>query len=384
MRGKRYVSILGSTGSIGVSTIDVIRRLPGFRVAALAARSNAALLERQVRELKPGLVAVYDEAAAAKLARRLGRRFRVVSGPEGVRRAAVHPDAGTVVCAMVGSAGLVPAHAAVAAGRRVALANKETMVAAGEIITRLAARTGAEIIPVDSEHSAIFQCLEGRDPRTVRRIILTASGGPFHGRRSLEGISVRQALAHPTWRMGRKVTIDSATLMNKGLELIEARWLFGVPAEAIEVVVHRQSIVHSLVEFTDGSVLAQMGNPDMRLPIQYALTHPGRLPSPVERLDLARVGNLTFEPPDPAIFTCLSHARRAVELGGYAPVVLNAANEVAVQAFLDRKLGFAGIGRVIGAALRIRPRGKPRDIREVLQADRDARAVAGCIIAMVS
>ncbi len=376
--------MLGSTGSIGRSTLDVLRRLPAYRVVGLSAHRDIRTLERQIRAVRPKVVAVADEAAARDLKRRVRGACRVLSGPEGLVELAGHPGAGTVVSAIVGSAGLAPTLEAARCGKRIALANKESLVVGGALITAAAKRSGAVLLPVDSEHSAIFQCLAGRTAQPVKRILLTASGGPFRGVKSLDRVTVAQALRHPTWRMGRKITIDSATLMNKGLEILEATWLFNLPIRAIQVVVHPQSIVHSLVEFVDGSVLAQMGWPDMRLPIQIALTWPGRAPSGAPALDLARAGALTFEAPDEKRFRCLAHARAAGEAGGAAPVVLNAANEVAVEAFLGRRIGFTGIAAVIGATLAaFRPRA-PRTLSDILAVDREARAVAGGMTALAT
>ncbi len=380
----RTVTILGSTGSIGRSTIEVIRRLPGFSVVGLAAHRDIDRLERQIRQVHPKFVAVCDAAAAKELRRRVGRGVEILPGRAGVVEAAGRPEAGIVVSALVGSAGLAPTFEAVRRGKRVALANKETLVVGGDLVTREAARTGAEIVPVDSEHSAIFQCLHGRSAGLVRRLVLTGSGGPFRTRRSLVHVTVRQALKHPTWSMGKKVTIDSATLMNKGLEIIEAHWLFGLAVDAIDVLIHPQSIVHSLVEFVDGSVLAQLGLPDMRLPIQVALTWPERAAVARERLNLAKVGTLTFEPPDEARFPCLAHARTAVKAGGAAPIVLNAANEVAVEAFLAGRIPFRCIPAVIGGALaNLRPKA-PRSVGEVLEVDREARVVAAGLTALAT
>jgi len=383
-RPGRRVAILGSTGSIGRSAIEVIRSLPGYSIVGLAAHRDIDRLERQVGEVHPRYVAVCDEAAAREFRRRVGRRVEVLHGPAGVVEAAGRAEADTVVSGMVGSAGLAPTFEAVRKGKRVALANKETLVVGGELITREAARTGAQLVPVDSEHSAIFQCLAGQPRGAVRRIMLTGSGGPFRTRRSLRGVTVRQALKHPTWSMGRKVTIDSATLMNKGLEIIEARWLFGVPVDSIDVLIHPQSIVHSLVEFVDGSVLAQLGIPDMKLPIQFALTWPDRAPVARERLDLARIGSLSFEPPDGRRFPCLAHARAAAKAGGAAPIVLNAANEVAVEAFLAGRIPFHAIPAVIGKALaKFRPR-SPGNVAGVLEVDREARVVAAGLTALAA
>lgn len=375
-RKSTGVVILGSTGSIGLSTLAVLEHLPEFRVVGLAAHRDIDVLERQARALSPKFVAVHDEAAARELRRRMGGRIEVLAGPDGVVEAAGRPEAGVVVSAIVGSAGLRPTFEAVRLGKRVALANKETLVIGGELITAEMKRSGATLLPVDSEHSAIFQCLEGQAASSVRRVVLTASGGPFRTRRDLSRVTVRQALKHPTWRMGRKITIDSATLMNKGLEIIEARWLFDLPVDRIDVMIHPQSIVHSLVEFVDGSVLAQLGLPDMRLPIQYALTHPRRAVSGRPRLDLTKVAALTFEPPDEARFPAMGLARLAARAGGTAPVVLNAANEVAVEAFLAGRIAFTAIARVISRTLRALPVRPLTSLIDIEAWDREARIVA--------
>jgi 1-deoxy-D-xylulose-5-phosphate reductoisomerase len=327
---------------------------------------------------------VHDEAAARELRRRLNGRVEVLSGPQGVVEAAGRPEGQVIVSAIVGSAGLRPTFEAVRRGKRVALANKETLVVGGELITAEMKRSGATLLPVDSEHSAIFQCLEGRPAASVHRIILTASGGPFRTRKNLSRVTVREALRHPTWRMGRKITIDSATLMNKGLEIIEARWLFDLPVDRIDVMIHPQSIVHSLVEFVDGSVLAQLGLPDMELPIQYALTHPRRAALPRPRLDLARVGALTFAPPDTRRFPAMALACDAARAGGTAPVVLNAANEVAVEAFLAGRIGFTDIPRIIGRALKALPARRLEGLEDVVASDREARAVAGGVVEAIA
>jgi len=382
LKGKSggKVVILGSTGSIGRSAVAVIRRLPGYRVIGLAARADIAELARQARLLKPDFVAVADRAAAREIRGRLGRGIRILAGEEGVVEAATRGD--IVISAIVGSAGLKPTFEAVRTGKRVALANKETLVAGGELIVREMKRSGAVILPVDSEHSAIFQCLQGQDRRGIRRLILTGSGGPFRKRAILDRVTVREALRHPTWRMGRKITIDSATLMNKGLEVIEAGWLFDLPVSSVSVLIHPQSIVHSMVEFVDGAVLAQLGVPDMKLPIQYALTWPRRAPAAWPRLNLLRTGALTFEPPDPVRFPCLAHARAAARAGGSAPAVLSAANEVAVQAFLDGRITFPGIARVIGETLEAVKVRRLESVGHVLEIDREARSVAGGIMAL--
>jgi 1-deoxy-D-xylulose-5-phosphate reductoisomerase len=352
----KTVTVLGATGSIGRRTLELVAAFPGeFRIGGLAARgSDVALIAQQVRAHRPAAVALLDRAAVDRLARELpSPRPELYGGPEGLAALAGEVPADVVVSALVGAAGLVPTLAAIRAGRTIALANKETLVMAGALMTRAAREHGVRLLPVDSEHSALFQCLAGAAPREVRRLVLTASGGPFRGwaRATLETVTVEQALRHPTWRMGAKITIDSATLMNKGLEVLEAHWLFGVPFERIDVVVHPQSIVHSMVEFVDRSVLAQLGMPDMGIPILYALTYPDRLPCPAPPLDLVELGTLTFEAPDEAAFPCLALARQAGRAGGAAPLVLNAANEVAVAAFLDGRCGFMDMPRLIGEAL---------------------------------
>jgi len=379
------VSLLGSTGSIGKSALDVVSRRPGsLSVAALASRSDDALICRQARDHRPRLVALMHEEAAQRAARELaGTGIAVRAGLEGVLEAATLAEAEVVLSAIAGSAGIMPTFAAVQAGKRVALANKESLVAAGSVITAEARRSGAVLFPVDSEHSAIHQALMGQERAAVRRLILTASGGPFLGR-SREEISratPETALAHPRWKMGPKVTIDSATMMNKGLEVIEARWLFGVPGEAIEVLVHPQSIVHSLVEFRDGAVLAQMGVPDMRIPIAFALSCPGRWELPIEPLDLARAGRLDFLAPDREAFPCLGLAYRALARGEGAPAALNAANEAAVEAFLDGRLPFDGIPAVVEAVLDCAAPVAESGISALLRHDAWARGTARALIA---
>jgi 1-deoxy-D-xylulose-5-phosphate reductoisomerase len=350
----KTLAILGSTGSIGRNALAVVDAHPGrLRVAALAAGENADLLAEQVTRYRPEIVGM----ATAQGADRLRRTFRdggvagpkIVSGAEGLVSVATHPAVDLVICASAGTAGLEAALAAIEAGKTVALANKEILVMAGELVTEAARRRGVAILPVDSEHNAIHQCLHGRDRGEIRRLILTASGGPFRGfsAEALETADAAAALQHPTWRMGRKITIDSATLMNKGLEVIEARWLFGVSADQIDVVIHPQSIVHSMVELTDGSVIAQLGITDMRLPIQYACSYPERWEATLPRLDLTSAGGLEFHTPARDRFPCLDLAYHALRIGGTLPVVLNAANEIAVEYFLAGKLGFTGIPRVI-------------------------------------
>jgi 1-deoxy-D-xylulose-5-phosphate reductoisomerase len=352
----KTVTVLGATGSIGRRTLDLIAAFPDqFRVGGLAARgSDVALIAEQVRAHRPAAVALLDRAAVDRLARELTPPLpELLGGPDGLATLAAGVSADVVVSALVGAAGLVPTLAAIQAGRTIALANKEPLVMAGTLMTRAARERDVRLLPVDSEHSALFQCLAGAAPREVRRLVLTASGGPFRGwpRAGLESVTVAQALRHPTWRMGAKITIDSATLMNKGLEVVEAHWLFGVPFDRIDVVVHPQSIVHSMVEFVDRSVLAQLGMPDMGIPILYALTYPDRLPCPAPALDLVGLGTLTFEAPDETAFPCLALARQAGLAGGAAPLVLNAANEVAVAGFLAGRCGFMDLPRLIGDAL---------------------------------
>jgi len=372
----RRIVILGSTGSIGTNALDVLRRLRGsFSVCALTAHRNVELLRRQAEEFGPQVVACGDRDMADHFDL---PGIKVLWGSQGLEEVAALPEADIVLNALVGAAGLTPTLRAIQAGKRVALANKESLVMGGELVMGMVAGSTGQLIPVDSEHSAIFQCLQGEGRGQVNRLILTASGGPFlnWGPEDLSAVSPQQALAHPTWEMGRKVTIDSATLMNKGLEVIEAHWLFGIPTSRIEVLIHEQSIVHSLVEFADHSVLAQLSLPDMRLPIQYALTFPHREPSPQDPLDLAQVGALTFQRPDEQRFPCLQLAYDAVELGGTMPAVLNAANEEAVGAFLTDEIGFTDIPMVIHQTMGRHSVVAHPDLAEVLAADGWAREMA--------
>ncbi len=373
----KRLAILGSTGSIGTSTLDVVDAHPDrFQVVALAARANLDLLEVQVRRHAPRLVSVVSESSARELRRRLGRtKTEVGWGATGLLQVATEAGADLVVSAIVGGAGLLPTVGAIAAGNDVALANKESLVMAGDLVTAEARARGVRILPVDSEHSAIFQCLAGGNAVQVRRIVLTASGGPFRtrSRATFASITPEEALKHPNWTMGKKVTIDSATLMNKGLEVIEAHWLFGVHVDRVDVIIHPQSIVHSLVEFVDGSLLAQMGVPDMRVPIQYALTYPERRQNQVPRLTLEKLAGLTFESVDRDKFPCLDLAYEAALAGGSAPTVLNAANEVAVHRFLNGRIGFDEIPTLIRKALDAHPPRSVRTVEEVLEVDREAR-----------
>jgi len=373
---KRTLSILGSTGSIGRQTLDVAQAC-GHQVAALTVNRSVELAEQQARQFQPQLVVAVDESAAQDLKQRLAdTSIRVVGGREGLMEAATLPQADTVVTAVVGIAGLEPTLAAIDAGKRIALANKETLVCAGDLVMRRAEEKGAEIVPVDSEHSAIFQCLQGcKDRGEVKRLIITASGGPFFGktREELEHVTRAQALRHPNWAMGAKITIDSATLMNKGLEFIEAMRLYHMPPQQIQVVVHRESIIHSLVEFNDGAILAQLGTADMRVPIQYALTWPERTPGPATPLDLLTCPPLTFAKPDPDTFRCLGLALDCAQKGGTSTAILNGANEVAVELFLEEKISFLDIARLVEGALE-RVASKPADtLEDVLEADRAAR-----------
>jgi 1-deoxy-D-xylulose-5-phosphate reductoisomerase len=376
----KRLAILGSTGSIGRSTLDVVASHPGrFYVAALAAsgRDLGALAE-QVRRFRPRLVAVRDPEAARALAVEIGSTARVVAGPEGVVEAARAQDVEVVVCGLVGAAGLEPAYAAADAGKTLALANKEALVAGGAFVTRRAAETGAEILPVDSEHNALHQCLRGERTEEVRTLWLTASGGPFRdfSLERLRAATPEEALDHPTWRMGPKITVDSATLMNKGLEVIEAHWLFGLPAERIRVVVHPKSVVHSMVEFVDGSFKAQLGVTDMRHPIQYALTWPERIASSLPPFDPVAAGPLVFLEPDVDRFPALGMAYRALEAGGAAPAVLNAANESAVEAFLAGRIGFLDIATLVERVVGEHGGDAASSLEDVLAADRRARRAA--------
>jgi 1-deoxy-D-xylulose-5-phosphate reductoisomerase len=350
----RRLAILGSTGSIGVQALDVVGRFPGrFEVVALAAGKNVERLAAQARHFRPRYVAAADPRAAEALRALVPPGTEVLSGDEGVVRAAVLPEVDFVLAAISGGAGLRSTAAAVEAGKDIGLANKESLVLAGELMMRLAAERGCTILPVDSEHSAIHQSLVGHNRSEVRRLLLTASGGPLRGvpAAELAEVTPERALKHPNWSMGDKITIDSATLMNKGLEVIEARWLFGVEPRRIDIVVHPESIVHSMVEYIDGSMVAQLGVSDMRGPISYALGHPGRLPLDLPPLDLARLGRLTFEQPDPARFPAYTLAYRALELGGTAPAVLSGADEAAVEAFLTRRCRFTDIAELCADVL---------------------------------
>ena len=372
-----YVSILGSTGSIGRQSLDIISRLPQVKVAALTAGASVERMAQQCRQFQPELAVMATEEAANALAREIADLpIRVSWGEAGLIEAAQIPKADCVITAVVGMVGLKPTLAAIRAKKRIGLANKETLVCAGELVMAEAKRYGAEIIPVDSEHSAIFQCLMGcKDKKEIKRLILTCSGGPFFGmiRQQLQQVTKADALKHPNWKMGAKITIDCATLRNKGLEVIEAMRLYQVPLEQVDVVIHRQSIVHSMVEFTDGAVMAQMGTPDMRLPIQLALTYPQRLPCPVEGLDLLSCGSLSFAAPDLENFPCLALAYQCAAKGGTACPAMNGANEEAVAMFLADEIGFYDIYRLVSQAVEQVPFIPNPTLEEILEADRLAR-----------
>ena len=374
------ISLLGSTGSIGRQSLEVIAAC-GMTVASLTANRDVERMEAQCRQFRPRLAVMMDPAAAADLQTRLGdTSIRVASGPEGLVEAATLEEADTVLTAVVGMVGLVPTLAAVRQGKRIALANKETLVCAGELVMNGADQYGAEIVPVDSEHSAIFQCLQGsRDRGEVKRLILTASGGPFWGwdKEAIASATVEQALKHPNWSMGAKITVDSATLMNKGLEFIEAMRLYRMPPEKISIVVHRESIIHSLVEYCDNAVLAQLGVPDMRLPIQYALTWPARTQAVAKPLDLLTCPPLTFHAPDYEAFPCLSLALEAAKTGGTATAILNGANEAAVGLFLAGQISFGEIAKRVERALAQVPVVQTPALEDVLEADKAARLIAG-------
>jgi 1-deoxy-D-xylulose-5-phosphate reductoisomerase len=374
---RKTISLLGSTGSIGRQTLEVVDRL-GFKVGVLSAKSGSALLEEQARKFKPSLVAVFDEDAAGDMKVRLSDTdIRVISGMSGLLEAATCDAADIVVTAVVGTVGLKPTLAAIEKGKRIALANKETLVCAGEHVMRAARASGAEILPVDSEHSAIFQCLDGNREKAFKKILLTASGGPFRGKspEELDNVTYKEALSHPNWQMGRKITVDSSTLMNKGLEFIEAMHLYNASPEQIKILIHPQSIVHSMVEFDDNAVIAQLSVPDMRLPIQYALTYPERQSSLTQTLDLTKISALTFEEPDLIAFCCLSLALDTARIKGTACAVMNAANEAAVSLFLEEKISWREIYECVADALdRIKNIRNP-SVDDILLSDQEARRI---------
>lgn len=375
----RKISILGSTGSIGTQTLEVVENLENIKVMAITGNNNINLLEQQARKFRPELVAVMDEKNAKILQDRLAdMNIRIVSGMDGLVETATYEGVDTVVTSVVGNIGLKPTFEAIRAGKNIALANKETLVSAGQLVMDLAKKHKINIYPVDSEHSAIFQSLQGNAGNKIQRILLTASGGPFRGkkREELEHVTAADALAHPNWSMGKKITIDSATLMNKGLEVMEAKWLFDIDVDQIEVLIHPQSIVHSAVEYEDGAIIAQMGEPDMRVPIQYALTYPKRVKNPFPRIDFARRCNLTFDKPDMDTFKCLSLAYRALKTGGTLPAVLNGANEVAVARFLKGEISFLQIPELIEQTMDAYTVKYEYTLEDLLEADRWAKAYA--------
>jgi 1-deoxy-D-xylulose-5-phosphate reductoisomerase len=379
----KKVLILGSTGSIGINTLDVIKKNPDkFIVSALTINTRIDLLIPQIQEFNPELVVVTDKIAAEKLRNTNGIKCRILSGIEGLVYAASNCDYDILLGAMVGFAGLLPTIEAIKRGKRIALANKETLVVAGELVTKLCKQHNAEIIPVDSEHSAIYQCLEGESYDSIMKLILTASGGPFLAKEKseLDNVTIDEALAHPNWKMGNKITIDSASMMNKGLEVIEAHWLFDLPKDKIEVVIHPQSIIHSLVEFFDGSIKAQLGLPDMRLPIQYALAYPERLENDYPKTDLVKIGSLTFYEPDAEKFECLRLAYDALVAEGTAPCILNAANEIAVDKFLSGNIKFSQIPFVINKALNNIENHRSPDLETIIECDKITREYVTGII----
>ena len=379
----RKISILGSTGSIGTQTLEVVEILENIKVMAITGNRNVKLLEEQARKFQPELIAVMDEKNAEILKEKLSDlNIRVVSGMDGLVEAATYEGVDTVVTSVVGNVGLKPTFEAIRAGKNIALANKETLVSAGQLVMDLAKKHNINIYPVDSEHSAIFQSLQGNEGNKIERILLTASGGPFRGknREELLHVTAADALKHPNWSMGNKITIDSATLMNKGLEVMEAKWLFGVDVDQIEVLVHPQSIVHSAVEYEDGAIVAQLGEPDMRVPIQYALTYPKRIKNPFPRVDFTQRNNLTFDKPDMETFKCLSLAYRALKTGGTLPAVLNGANEVAVARFLKGEIGFLDIPELIEQTMDAYTVKYEYTLEDLLEADAWAKDYAAKVV----
>ena len=383
MPTRKNIAILGSTGSIGQNSLEVIKNHPDrFTATYLTANTNIDLLEQQMRLFHPRGVVVLNEGCAATLRNRMNGSVEVLSGENGLVQVVTRDDVDIVISSLVGFSGLNPTVAAIQHHKRIALANKETLVVAGGLMTSLAKTCGVELLPVDSEHSAILQCLAGEDRSLITRLILTASGGPFLNTpaESFATLTVENALSHPNWKMGNKITIDSATLMNKGLEVIEAHWLFGLPAEKIHVVIHPQSIIHSMVEFVDGSIKAQLGMPDMKLPIQYALSYPERWPMNGARVDFPALKAMTFFEPDRTRFRCLDLAYDALSLGGTAPAILNAANEMAVSAFLQRRMSFEKIPVVIERALSLHKSRPSPDLNDIIEADRSTRAFVGTLL----
>lgn len=378
----KKILILGSTGSIGINALNVIRNYPDlFSISALTVNTRIDLLEPQIDEFHPSVVVVKDSARASDLQKKIGSKCKILAGEQGLIDAAKDCDYDILIGALVGFSGLIPTLEAIKRGKRICLANKETLVVAGELVTNLCAQYGAEIIPVDSEHSAIYQCLVGENINEVEKLILTASGGPFLNKtkQELKKVTVKEALNHPNWNMGNKITIDSASMMNKGLEVIEAQWLFGLSSDKIDVVIHPQSIIHSMVQFTDGSVKAQLGLPDMKLPIQYALSYPERLKNSFERTDFPAIGNLTFFEPDMNKYECLQLAYDVLTGGGTAPCILNAANEVAVSKFLAGEIGFTKIPEIINRSLETVTSHKNPDLEMIIECDKLTREFVSSI-----
>ena len=375
----KNISVLGSTGSIGTQTLEVVRRLGNIQIKGLTAGSNIDLLEEQIREFKPLKVAVMDKKKAEELKFRVRDTFvEVFYGIDGLVEIATMDEIDTVVTSVVGNVGLKPTIEAIRNGKNIALANKETLVSAGEIVMKEAKKYNINIYPVDSEHSAIFQCLQGNEKNNISRILLTASGGPFRGKSKdeLKDVTIEDALNHPNWSMGKKITIDSATMMNKGLEMIEAKWLFNVEMDDIEVLVHPQSVVHSAVEFEDGAIIAQMGEPDMKVPIQYALTYPKRIKANFPKVDFKTRSNLTFETPDTNVFECLGLAYKAAKIGGTMPAVMNAANEIAVEKFLNKEIKFLDIPKLIEKTMDAYNVKHDFSLEDIFEADNWARQYA--------
>lgn len=373
------LTILGATGSIGLSTLDVVRQHPDkYKIIALTAHKSVEQMAKLCEEFQPQFVVMVDENAAEQLSQKISKNINVLSGKENLNKVASLPNVTTVMAAIVGAAGLLPTLAAAKSGKRVLLANKESLVMSGQILINTVKENGATLLPIDSEHNAIFQCLNGQDRKGLERILLTASGGPFRTWKAedLQRVTPSQACAHPNWSMGRKISVDSATLMNKGLEVIEACWLFDLPPEKVTVVIHPQSIIHSLVEYNDGSLLAQLGNPDMRTPIAYSLAFPQRISSGVKSLNLFEIGRLDFEQPNLQKFPCLRLAFEAMKMGGTATTILNAANEIAVEMFLNEKLSFIEIPNVIEETLSRCKIEEATDLKTVLKADEQAREIA--------
>lgn len=372
---KKRISVLGSTGSIGTQALEVVRSIEGFEIVAMSANTSIELFEKQLREFMPRLACVMNEEKADILRERVkDLDIEVLSGMDGLVAVACAEEADIVLNSVVGNIGLKPTVSAILSGKDIALANKETLVSAGELVMRLVKEKGVNMYPVDSEHSAIFQSLQGNEGNRISKILLTASGGPFRGYTDLTGITLEQALNHPNWSMGKKITIDSATLMNKGLEVIEAKWLFDVAIEQIQVLVHPQSIIHSMVEYEDGAVIAQLGEPDMKVPIQYALTYPRRVKSSFPKVDFFKRNSLTFEEPDPKVFRCLQLAYDAINIGGTMPALLNGANEIAVAKFLNKEIEFKDIPCLIEKAMSAYTVKYNYSLEDVLEADSFARS----------